>query len=121
MINEERKEKIFKNANQIFRECGFDVEAKDVIDRRFVVSSSVEGDWYPMFGTISSFKPMYLYNGPKLYYEVWLYPNFEQHALWVKNIDFIILSSREDLYSGEFNAIYIFRNNPDSETFFDFI
>ncbi|MCK5320063.1 hypothetical protein KAJ61_01600 [Candidatus Parcubacteria bacterium] len=107
---EQRKEKIFKKVYQVFSECGFRIEAKDVIDRKFVVSHDDDDD-SPLFGTISSFEI--------IGNSVWLYPHFERSVGWNK-VDVIILSSGK-IYSSDLNAIYVFRNNPDSEIFFDFI
>lgn len=110
MTNEQRKETILKKANQVFRECGFSIEAKDVVDKKFVISCN-DKDNSPFLGRISSFRIKN--NG------VQLYPKFER-CEGHDNVDSIILQSRKS-YSSNSNTLYIFRNDPNSKTFFDFI
>ena len=109
MTNEQRKKRILKKADQAFIECGFNIKAKDVVGKKFVMSRG----HLLYFGAISSFRIKAT--------GIHLYPKFER-CEGHDNVDAIILKMGES-YSNPLNTFYVFRNDPnfDLEIFFDFI
>ena len=110
MTREQRKKKILKKADQAFIECGFNVKAKDVVGKKFVISYTKK-DNALHFGIISSFHV----DGA----DIRLYPKFER-TVGYNNVDVIVLKSKKN-YSNNLNALHVFRDDPLSESFFDFI
>ena len=110
MTREQRKRKILKKANQIFIECGFNVKAKDVLNKKFVVSIGNE-DEHPRFNRVHSFT----IHGDS----IWLYPDERLEGYF--SVKAMVLESGEKHHGTASDALYIFPNDPDSDVFFDFI
>jgi len=109
--HKERKARIIDKASDVFKRCGFEVMADEVVGRQFVLSNDKEDDTLS-FGIISSFE---IINE-----SAWLYPKFERGKGY-NNVDSIVLHSGEAYNLSDINVASIFRNDPKSEFFFDFI